>query len=154
MAALGFPETLELKPSSLAVHWRSCEPEVQEQIRSRIQSVFDGLDEPGRLHLLPFDGGLELRSNDRTKGTAVRQIMALEPTGLPVAYLGDDLTDEDAFAAMGNRGLSILVRGEVRRSCARFWLRPPEELLHFLDEWIAASQSQPAAATSSAEAPL
>jgi len=71
-----------------------------------------------------------------------------------VAYLGDDLTDEDAFAAMGNRGLSILVRGEVRRSCARFWLRPPEELLHFLDEWIAASQSQPAAATSSAEAPL
>jgi trehalose-phosphatase len=154
MAALGFPETLELKPSSLAVHWRSCEPEVQEQIRSRIQSVFDSLDEPGRLHLLPFDGGLELRSNDRTKGTAVRQIMALEPTGLPVAYLGDDLTDEDAFAAMGNRGLSILVRGEVRRSCARFWLRPPEELLHFLDEWIAASQSQPAAATSSAEAPL
>jgi trehalose-phosphatase len=154
MASLGFPETLELKPSSLAVHWRSCEPAVQEQIRSRIQSVFDGLGQAGRLHLLPFDGGMELRSNDRTKGTAARHIMAQTPTGAPVAYLGDDLTDEDAFAAIGNRGFTILVRGEVRRSCARFWLRPPEELLAFLDQWIAASQSQPAPATSSAQAPL
>jgi len=154
MAALGFPETLELKPSSLAVHWRSCEPAVQEQIRSRMQSVFDDLGKAGRLHLLPFDGGLELRSNDRTKGTAARHIIAQEPAGAPVAYLGDDLTDEDAFAAIGNRGLSILVRGEVRRSCARFWLRPPEELLEFLDNWITASQIQPAAATSLTEAPL
>jgi trehalose-phosphatase len=153
MSALGFPETLEMKPTSLAVHWRSCEPAVQEQIRSRVQSVVDDLGEPGRLHLLPFDGGVELRSNDRTKGTAVRQILAAEPAGIPVAYLGDDLTDEDAFAALGSRGPSILVRGEVRRSCARFWLRPPEELLEFLDQWIAASQSQPLEATSSTEVP-
>ena len=57
-----------------------------------------------------------------------------------MAYLGDDLTDEDAFAAVGDRGFSILVRTEVRASCARFWLRPPQELLEFLDEWIAASR--------------
>jgi trehalose-phosphatase len=152
MASLGFPETLELKPSSLAVHWRSCEPAVQEEIRARIQSVYDNLPEPGRLHLLPFDGGLELRSSDRTKGTAVRQILGQEPAGLPVAYLGDDLTDEDAFAAIGKRDISILVRGEVRRSAARFWLSPPIELLAFLDQWIAASQSQPLPVTSSVEA--
>jgi trehalose-phosphatase len=142
MAAIGFPETLELKPSSLAVHWRSCEPPMQEEIRARIQTVYDNLPEPGRLHLLPFDGGLELRSSDRTKGTAVRQILGQEPAGIPAAYLGDDLTDEDAFAAIGNRGIPILVRNEVRRSAARFWLKPPEELLAFLDEWIAATQDQ------------
>jgi trehalose-phosphatase len=153
MAALGFPETLELKPSSLAVHWRSCEPPVQEEIRARIQSVYDNLPEPGRLHLLPFDGGLELRSSDRTKGTAVRQIMGLEPPGAPAAYLGDDLTDEDAFAAIGNRGISILVRNEVRRSAARFWLKPPEELMAFLDEWIAATQDQLSPSIVSAGAP-
>ena len=95
---------------------------------------------PDGLHLLPFDGGLELRSTDRTKGTAVTQILAQEPAALPVAYLGDDLTDEDAFAAIGNQGYSILVRSEVRESAARFWLRPPQELLEFLDEWIAASK--------------
>jgi trehalose-phosphatase len=152
MASLGFPETLELKPSSLAVHWRTCEPSVQEEIRAQTQSVYDNLAEPGRLHLLPFDGGLELRSSDRTKGTAVRQILGQEPTGLPVAYLGDDLTDEDAFAAIGKRDISILVRGEVRRSAARFWLSPPTELLAFLDHWIAASQSQPSPVTNSVEA--
>ncbi len=68
------------------------------------------------LHLLPFDGGLELRSTNRTKGTAVAQILAQEPAALPAAYLGDDLTDEDAFAAIGSQGYSILVRSEVRES--------------------------------------
>jgi trehalose-phosphatase len=152
MTALGFSETLEVKPSSLAIHWRSYEPAVQEQIRSLVQSVFARLAEPGNLHLLPFDGGLELRSTDRTKGTAVDQIVALEPAALPVAYLGDDLTDEDAFAAIGDRGFSILVRTEVRESFARFWLRPPEELLGFLDQWIAAAQSQSSATIESAGA--
>ena len=111
--------------------------QLQERIRSLVQSAFARIGQPGGLHLLPFDGGLELRSTDRTKGTAVDQILALEPAALPVAYLGDDLTDEDAFAAVGSRDYSILVRNEVRPSCARFWLRPPEELLAFLDDWIA-----------------
>jgi trehalose-phosphatase len=142
MAALGFSEALEVKPCSLAIHWRSFEPAVQEQIRSLVVSAFAGLAGAGNLHLLPFDGGLELRSTDRTKGTAVEQILALEPAPLPAAYLGDDLTDEDAFAAIGNRGVSILVRTEVRESSARFWLRPPDELLEFLDQWIAASRSR------------
>ena len=153
MTALGFPETLEIKPASLAVHWRSCEPALQEQIRLRIQSVFEGLAEPGRLHLLPFDGGLELRSSDRTKGTAVRDILSQEPSGVPAAYLGDDLTDEDAFSALGSRGLPILVRPEVRRSSARFWLQPPEELLAFLDQWITTSPSRVAAESLPAQAP-
>ncbi len=82
----------------------------------------------------------------------MEQILAQEPAALPMAYLGDDVTDEDAFAAVGNRGFSILVRTEVRESAARFWLRPPAELLEFLDDWIAASQDQSLAPISSAEA--
>jgi trehalose-phosphatase len=150
MSALGWANTLEGKPSSLAVHWRSCDPATQEQIRSSMESAFAELGEINGLRLLPFDGGLELRSTDRTKGTAVAEILAREPAALPAAYLGDDLTDEDAFAAMGDRGYSILVRTEVRKSAARFWLRPPEELLQFLDEWIAASQSHVPAAIAGA----
>jgi trehalose-phosphatase len=148
MTALGFSEALELKPASVAIHWRSVAPAKEERIRTSIQSVFSRLAHPGGLHLLPFDGGLELRSTDRTKGNAVEQILAEEPSAFPVGYLGDDLTDEDAFAALGDRGFSILVRTEVRASFARFWLRPPKELLEFLDEWIAASKNPvPAAGT-------
>ncbi len=141
MSALGLSETLEVKPTSLAIHWRSFEPAMQERIRSLVQSVFARIGQPGGLHLLPFDGGLELRSTDRTKGTAVAEILSQEPGEVPVAYLGDDLTDEDAFVSVGNRGYSILVRSEVRASFARFWLRPPEELLEFLDAWIGNSLS-------------
>ena len=152
MTALGFPEALEVKPSSLAIHWRSVAPSRQEQIRSSVESVFSRLAQPNGLHLLPFDGGLELRPTDRTKGTAVGQILEEEPAAVPAAYLGDDLTDEDAFAALGDRGFSILVRTEVRASCARFWLRPPIELLGFLDEWIAASKNPAPAAGTPVEA--
>jgi trehalose-phosphatase len=152
MTTLGFSEALEVKPSSLAIHWRSAPPEEQEQVRSSIESVFSQLAQSEGLHLLPFDGGLELRSTDRTKGTAVAQILAQESDAAPVAYLGDDLTDEDAFAAVGDRGFSILVRTEVRATYARFWLRPPKELLEFLDEWIAASQVPAPVAGTPAEA--
>jgi trehalose-phosphatase len=141
MSALGFSETLEVKPTSLAVHWRRFEPAMQERIRALAQSVFARIGPSAGLHLLPFDGGMELRSTDRTKGTAVEEILGDEPDDVPAAYLGDDLTDEDAFVAVGKQGYSVLVQREVRASFARYWLRPPEELLEFLDAWIANSQS-------------
>jgi trehalose-phosphatase len=147
MSALGLSKTLEVKPTSLAIHWRSFEPAMQERIRSAVQSIFASIDQADGLHLLPFDGGLELRSTDRTKGTAVGEILSQEPDDAPAAYLGDDLTDEDAFVAIGNKGYSLLVRSEVRASFARFWLRPPEELFEFLDAWIVNSQIAQAAAT-------
>jgi trehalose-phosphatase len=150
MSALGLSKTLEVKPTSLAIHWRSFEPAMQDRIRTSVQSIFARIDQPGELHLLPFDGGLELRSTDRTKGTAVAEILSQEPDEAPAAYLGDDLTDEDAFVAMGNKGYSLLVRSEVRASFARFWLRPPEELLEFLDAWIVNSQIVRAATTTEA----
>ncbi len=140
MCALGLSKTLEVKPTSLAVHWRNFEPGKQEGIRALVQSSFARIGQPAGLHVLPFDGGMELRSNERTKGTAVAEILSQEPDDVPVAYLGDDLTDEDAFVAVGNKGYSILVRNEVRASFARYWLRPPDELLEFLDAWITSSQ--------------
>ncbi len=150
MSALGFSETLEVKPASLAIHWRSFDAATQDRVRSLVQSIYARLKDTGGMQLLPFDGGLELRSTDRTKGTAVKEILLQELPTLPAAYLGDDLTDEDAFAAMGSEGYSILVRTEVRASWARFWLRPPEELLGFLDEWIVNSQSPVPAAIAGA----
>jgi trehalose-phosphatase len=123
---------------------------MQERIRSLVQSIFARIDHPGGMQLLPFDGGVELRSTDRTKGTAVAEILSQEPGDAPVAYLGDDLTDEDAFVAVGNKGYSLLVRSEVRASFARFWLHPPEELIEFLDAWIVNSQIAQAAATTGA----
>jgi trehalose-6-phosphatase len=52
-----------------------------------------------------------------------------------IAYLGDDLTDEDAFKALKGKGLSVLVRDTQRDTLADCWLTPPDELLDFLHHW-------------------
>jgi len=53
-----------------------------------------------------------------------------------MAYLGDDITDEDAFQALGNRGLKVLVRQEPRQTLADIQIKPPDDLFKFLDKWI------------------
>jgi trehalose-phosphatase len=86
--------------------------------------------------LIEFDGGLELRVREPNKGTVVRAIRKELPIDCPVSYLGDDLTDEDAFRALKGEGLSLLVRPEYRSTTADAWLRPPEELATFLNDWL------------------
>jgi hypothetical protein len=46
------------------------------------------------------------------------------------------LTDEEAFAAMPDQDLKVLVRKELRETRADLWLVPPDDLLTFLDRWI------------------
>ena len=150
---MGFLRSVEAKPASLAVHWRGFDPAAQKELRAAIESLYAAHAQQSNLQLLAFDGGLELRSDRRNKGAAVAHVLAEEEPGVPAAYLGDDITDEDAFRTMGDRGFSILVREEVRDSAAPFWIRPPEELLQFLDRWIEGSGTpRQKAALASAEA--
>jgi trehalose-phosphatase len=124
----------ERKPGSLAIHWRGLALERVTDIR---RVVFDRWTAPGlHQHLVwhDFDGGIELRAPGRNKGYAVDQVL----NGLhhvTAAYLGDDLTDEDAFKAIEGRGLSVLVRPLYRPTAARLWLRPPLDLIDFLTRW-------------------
>jgi len=68
---------------------------------------------------------------------AVETVIA-EEGDTAAAYLGDDLTDEDAFYAIKGKGFSVLVRREWRPTIADVWIIPPEELLSFFDRWIEA----------------
>jgi trehalose-6-phosphatase len=95
------------------------------------------------LHLAPFDGGLELHAPGKNKGDAVQTILREAGDGAAAAYLGDDQTDENAFSAIKGKGLSGLVRSEPRPTIADICLRPPDELLEFLQDWLLASGAQP-----------
>jgi len=80
--------------------------------------------------LLEFEAGIELRVG-RNKGGAVEAILQEAVRGAPVAYLGDDLTDEAAFRAINNfrtHSLSVLMRRQRHETEADVWLRPPVEL--------------------------
>ena len=69
------------------------------------------------------------------KGRAVEWILAHTPLGegdpLPV-YIGDDLTDEDAFDALGNCGVSVALRGGARLTLADCALDDVDDVGRFL----------------------
>jgi len=125
---------IERKVASVAVHWRGMQPGAAERVRELLAHAWRGLamDE---LALLEFDGGVELRARGRDKGDAVREILASCGPDAACAYLGDDLTDEDAFGAIRERGLGVLVRPELRDTHAQLWIAPPRELIAFLERW-------------------
>ncbi|MGC9520116.1 MAG: trehalose-phosphatase [Desulfuromonadaceae bacterium] len=131
----GLEKFLESKPVSLAVHWRGLPTATQKHIQNQARHLWQPLADDIVLELHPFDGGLELRCPARTKGSALTRILASAPAAAAVAFLGDDLTDEDGFKALESRGLGILVRAEYRPTAAAAWLRPPQELLEFLERW-------------------
>lgn len=130
----------ELKTGSTAVHWRGL-PDLEAQaVRERVLLGWTRIAQQFGSNLMDFDGGVEIRSPRVNKGTAVRTILGEMDAEVPAAYLGDDSTDEDAFSAMKGRGLSILTRPEWRPTAAQIWLRPPDELLELLTEWLRASR--------------
>lgn len=139
VTGMGWGGLLESKPFSLALHWRGMKPGEMEEMRARVLTYLPRLVEGTGLSLHEFDGGLELRPPGITKGEAVETILAEMQGETVSAYLGDDLTDEDAFAAMKGRGLGVLVRKELRETRADLWLMPPEELLDFLKRWQTAT---------------
>jgi len=130
----------EDKANGVVMHWRGVSRRKAEQIERRARELFEPLTKMEGLALLDFEAGLELRAG-RNKGGAVEAILAESGSTGPVAFLGDDLSDEAAFHAvnkLGLRGLSGLVRREQRESAAKVWLRPPEELRGFLRRWVEA----------------
>jgi trehalose-phosphatase len=132
--------TAEFKAGSIAVHWRGLSENDAENLQARVLLGWRPIAEHNGLNLLDFDGGVEIRAFEADKGDAVRAFLDEISPNTPVAYLGDDNTDEAAFRAMQGRieqgrGISVLVRPVWRETAAQFWLKPPDELLDFLGLW-------------------
>lgn len=126
----------EFKPGGIAVHWRGLSDLDAADLRARVLLGWRPIVAENGLDLLEFDGGLEIRARKAHKGEAVRGFLDEISPSAPVAYLGDDMTDEQAFQAMGVRGITVLVRPEWRETAAQVWLRPPEEVIEFLQCWL------------------
>jgi len=126
---------LERKLASIALHWRGLPEQVTAGLRSRAEGAWAPAVAEGVVELLAFDGGLELRAIGCNKQSAVKAVLSECAPDSAVAYLGDDMTDEDAFRALKLRGVGVLVRSEFRETEADVWLKPPDELVAFLRHW-------------------
>lgn len=124
---------IEQKSISIGVHWRGETEEKIANILTNVKPEWEKIALQNKLDLYSFDGGIELRMLGKNKGTAVSEILDSEPSDAFAVYLGDDLTDEDAFAAVRDRGYGILIGHEYRRTKAQLWTQPPQGLIDILE---------------------
>jgi len=126
----------EFKPGGIAIHWRGMADPEAKAVEAQLREGWTALARSGDLKLLSFESGVELRVARPDKGDAVASIIGESLPQTEIAYLGDDLTDEDSFRALNGRGLTVLVRPEYRQTAAQVWLKPPHDLVGFLEQWL------------------
>jgi trehalose 6-phosphate phosphatase len=134
--AEGLRDHIEVKMAGVAIHWRGLQPQDVLNLRKKAYRIIEPLTRSRQLVMAEFDRGVELRLHSANKGEAVRKLLQELDPNVPVAYLGDDATDEEAFRALNGRGLTVLVGPKQRFTSAQVWLRPPEELTAFLNDWV------------------
>lgn len=125
IAQLGDGAFVEVKPTSAVLHVR--------QVKAggdRLKAL--ALDGPGRIpgvRILPGKEVVEISVSRIDKGTAVRELRARHPEGI-ACYIGDDVTDEDAFSALDPPDIGIKVgEGET---LADLRLGAQDEVMPFL----------------------
>jgi trehalose 6-phosphate phosphatase len=139
-----FGGLFEDKPNAVVMHWRGHSPQRARLIEQKTRALFEPASRVKGLSLLPFESGIELRVG-RDKGGAARAIVDQVGAHTPVAFLGDDLTDESAFRWVNrteNPHVTVLVRRALRDTSAEIWLKPPEELRWFLKRWLNATTGE------------
>lgn len=122
---------IENKIYTLSVHYRM----VRAGRIGEIEKILSGLKFNKKVRVRRGKKVFEVRpSVNWHKGKIVKLILKRKKAkfALPI-YIGDDITDEDAFRALGRRGVSALVSGRRRKTAARYRLRSPAEVLALLE---------------------
>jgi trehalose-phosphatase len=125
---------VEDKGLTISVHYRMVDECDREELRRIVHATLASADHP--YVLVAGDKVHEIRPRVAwNKGSAVVWIREHlgEPAPLPI-YVGDDATDEDAFAALREQGISVKVR-TGSETAARYTLDGPIQVCGFL-EWI------------------
>src|SRR5262249_12592171 len=131
---------LEDKDYSLAIHYRLA-PEKESIVRDAVLAICE--QAPDSVEVLPGKFVFEIKRTGFDKGTGVRQLMRHAPfTGRKPIFIGDDTTDEAAFAVLpelDGPGISVGRRIAGATSCF--------ETPHDVRAWLAElAQTAPAAA--------
>lgn len=131
--------TLERKRFAVAVHYRNVNPAAVDQIIATVRQ----LGRSANLRVTTGRRVIELRPNiPWDKGSTIQWVRelnvgtdrAVEPDILPL-YIGDDITDEDAFDVVRSGGVGIVVRHDEnngRPSAASFSLGSPSAVVEFI----------------------
>lgn len=138
---------IEDKEIAIAVHYRSADAAAADVIRRKFEIFL--MRQTPRLTARHGKMVIEAIPNIASKGHAVRELIQHVGESFTPVYFGDDLTDEDAFAAIGERGVTVLV-GKERKSGARYRVDSPQVVADLLSEMAAALNVTPPATPATA----
>jgi trehalose 6-phosphate phosphatase len=122
---------VEPKRAGLAVHYRKA-PHLGQHVWSELDAMLARRPQSG-LALLKGDHVVEVRSPAHNKGEAVRRIMK-EPAfqGRRPVFIGDDVTDEDAFVVVQEMNGTAVIVGDRRPTLATHQLSSVAAVLDLL----------------------
>lgn len=132
----GWGDRIERKRSSVVLHTRTLPPDRAREIQARCAASWQGLSTADTIAIDHIDGGIELRAHERNKGTAVRFLLEDSPPGTLGVFLGDDVTDEDAFDAVRAWGFGVRVGTTRRTSRSTARLQSCLSVPPFLATWF------------------
>jgi len=128
-------EQIERKRTAVALHVRGLPDAEARRVIELANAVWAPLCMPDQLEVRPFRAGFEFRALGQDKGRAVHELLAGEPADAFAVFVGDDATDEDAFAAVQPAGFGVRVGPADEPTQATAWLDDPEAVAEFLAEW-------------------
>jgi len=128
---------VERKKFAIAIHYRLVDPGRVEGVEKVVDEVAGGHPELRKAYGKKV---FELQPNmDWHKGKALLALLRTLKLGgedvLPF-YMGDDVTDEDAFRALKERGMGIVVWDHPYETAASYSLKNPHEVREFLLQLI------------------
>ena len=131
VAKVGEGIIMEDKGYSVALHYRLA-PDKKRAIEDAVTAICGELPE-GAVEILPGKAVIEIKKSGFNKGTALRDLMAHAPfAGRKPIFVGDDVTDEAAFAVMPEfDGMAISVGRTVPGVAQRF--EAPSDVRRWLE---------------------
>lgn len=125
---------VEDKGAALALHYRNA-PHKQHESAALMDEIAGAVGDA--FHIQHGKMVLELKPAGQDKGTAVSQFMAEPPFhGRTPIFVGDDVTDEDGFAAVNRMGGESIRVGDGRETAARRRVAGVNELLDWLESGL------------------
>lgn len=111
---------VENKGYSVAVHYRLA-PERGTEIANAVANICKEFAQQP-LQILPGKSVVEVKAVAVNKGTGVRELMKYPPfAGRRPVFIGDDVTDEPAFAAVAEQGgIGLSVGRDIEGAAGRF----------------------------------
>jgi trehalose 6-phosphate phosphatase len=120
---------LERKPAAVALHTRGVEPSVAAAATTAAIEV--GQRYPG-VHVMPGKDVVELTVLEANKGSAVVELARASRSDATL-YLGDDVTDERAFAALEPASGDLTVKVGEGQTVAAQRVPDPESVVQLLE---------------------